>query len=108
LLVKKDNSLLSSFIGHKYETNYYGCGIYFIKTDFLDNIDYSDDLSLEDNIIIDNFDKVYFIKLPENIFVIDYGTHENFEIVNNKDTKYGRFFSNIYSRIIDKNGEIFP
>jgi D-glycero-alpha-D-manno-heptose 1-phosphate guanylyltransferase len=108
LLVNKEGSLLSSFIGHKYEKDYFGAGIYFIKSDLIRTIEYNNKLSLENDIILNNFDKTMFVKLPENFFVVDFGIPENYELINNRENKFGKFFTDFNSRITDTKTNILP
>jgi NDP-sugar pyrophosphorylase family protein len=108
LLAHKDKSLLASFIGYKYEKDYFGAGIYFIKKELLKDIEYNDKLSLEEDIILNNFNETLFIKLPNNYFVVDIGTPENLGVLNDNTTAFGRIFRDYNSRIRDTKIGLFP
>jgi NDP-sugar pyrophosphorylase family protein len=108
IMVEKSSSLLASFIPHKYESEYFGAGIYFFRREFLLNLEYDDKLSIENNIILENFDRCDFVKLPNNFFVIDIGTPGNYKLVNEEDNEFGKFFRAYHQRIIDKKTHIFP
>jgi NDP-sugar pyrophosphorylase family protein len=89
LLVSKKNSLLASFIPNPID-DYYGAGIYFFKKSFLNEFDYSPDLSIEDDIIPNH--NCEYLKLPEECFTIDIGTVENYKEVNDGNSRQGRVF----------------
>jgi mannose-1-phosphate guanylyltransferase len=96
LFVSKTNSLLASFISNKID-DYYGAGIYFFKKSFLDSFSYVTDLSIEDDLIIDN--DCLFIKLPVDVGVMDIGTHTNYKEVNDEGSRYGRFLKDLWKEI---------
>lgn len=93
ILVHKNNSIFASYI-HSSVYDYYGAGIYFFKKSYVESLENDDNLSIEDD-IIPNCKNIYNCAIPEEFFTIDIGTKENYEMVNSKENKYGRFFSNL-------------
>lgn len=98
ILVHKKNSLLASYIQTSIYGSY-GAGIYFFKKSYIESLEWNNNLSIEDD-IIPNCKKIYTCDTPEEFFVIDIGTKENYEIVNDKENKYGRFLADANKRIV--------
>jgi NDP-sugar pyrophosphorylase family protein len=98
LLVCGEGSLLSSRINPVLveEEPFYGAGIYFMEKKFVESWGYNDDLSLERDVIPKS--DCFYLPLPKLFCVLDFGTHENYGIINNKESYFGKVYEDYMKR----------